>query len=57
MFGTGRPGGIGSIVASVTWEPVVLWCSCVRHQSGNPEVVGSRPAVGEKLSVGRTFSG
>ena len=29
----------------------------LRHQFGNPEVVGSIPAGGEKLAVGRTFSG
>ena len=36
---------------------LAMWRSWLRRQSGNPEVVGSSPAGGEKLAVGRTFSG
>ena len=28
-----------------------MWCSRLRRQSGNPEVVGWSPAVGKKLAV------
>ena len=35
---------------------VAMWRSWLRRQSGSPEVVGSSPAGGEKLAVGRTFS-
>ena len=34
-----------------------MWSSWLRRQSDNPELVGSSPAGGEKLAVGRTFSG
>ena len=36
---------------------VAMWRSWLRLQSSNPEVVGLSPAGGEKLAVGRTFSG
>ena len=31
-----------------------MWRSWLMRQSSNPEVVGSSPARGEKLAVGRT---
>ena len=34
---------------------VAMWLSGQRCQSGNPEVVGSNPADGEKYAVGQTF--
>ena len=36
---------------------MAVWCSWLTRQSGNPEVVGSSPAGGEKLAVCQTFSG
>ena len=35
---------------------LAMWRSGLIRQSGNPEVVGSGHAVGEKLAVGQTFS-
>ena len=34
-----------------------MWRSWLGRQSGNPEVVGLSLAGGEKLAVGRNFSG
>ena len=34
-----------------------MWRSWLTRQSAYPKVVGSSPAGGEKLAVGRTFSG
>ena len=34
-----------------------MWRSGLKRHSGNPEVVGSRPADGKNLAVGKTFSG
>ena len=34
---------------------MAIWASWLRHQSGNPEVLGSSPAGVKKLSVGRIY--
>ena len=36
---------------------MAMWRSWLMRQSGNSEVVGSSPTGGEKLAVGRNFSG
>ena len=45
------------MLSNASWGYVAMWRSWLTRQSGNPEVVSSSPAGGEKLTVGRTFSG